>query len=412
MRRALIVLATMALIPFAFAQLRTDLSGRLEARFGAESTGELTASGAEARLALDGEVGSEFYPSADFRAELRAEADAATDTAYVAVDELWSRAFLGDVEVTAGNQRRFWGSTDGVNPVDRLNPRDLSVPPEEEKLAVPMVHLRAWLEGDVNVEAALVPVFTASTPPGEGWRDAFTPTPPPGVTITEVRPLREEPPEPSVENLQFGARAQWRPSGFDVALSWLHVFRDTPTRSVEIEPTGVPGEVIAQPVARYDRIDVVGLDGSVALGDVVLRGEAAYLFTRDPDGRDPAVGNPSFQVVAAAETPVPDGPRLIVQAILDGERENASPSGELGGIELSWRAMLIASYALNARTDMEAAWVHDFDGSGMVRPSVSYTVADGVTGALEGMVAYGGDDTRFGGWRERSAATASLRVDF
>ena len=85
-------------------------------------------------------------------------------------------------------------------------------------------------------------------------------------------------------------------------------------------PTGTPGEVDLRPVARYDRLHVVGLDGSVALGDVVLRGEAAYLFTADPGGTDPAVGEPSFQAVFGAETPVPGGPRVVLQAVLDGDR--------------------------------------------------------------------------------------------
>lgn len=418
MRRILLTIALLALPASAFAQLRTDWSGRLEARLGLESTGDLTAAGADARLALDGEVGSEFFPTAAFRLEVRAETDAATDaataTAEVRLDEAWGRVFLNDgiIELTAGNQRLFWGSTDGVNPVDRLNPRDLTVPPDEETLPVPMVHLRAWLEDDVNLEAALLPVFVPSERPGEGWRDDVVPTAPPGVTVTEVRPVREELPDAALENLQLGVRAQWRPAGFDVAASYQYLFRDLPTRSAEIEPTGVPGQVILQPVARYDRIHVVGLDGSVALGDVVLRAEGAYLFTGDSGGTDPAVGNPSFQIVAGAETVVPDGPRVIAQAILDGQTQDAEPGEEAGDLKVGLRSMLVLTYAVGARTDVEAAWVHDVDGSGMLRPGVAYTFGDGVTGSLEGLIIYGEAGTRFGGWSERSGATASLQVDF
>ena len=414
MRRILLTIALLALSAGAFAQLRTDWSGRLEARLGLESTGDLTAAGAEARLALDGEVGSEFFPTAAFRAELRAETDAATGTSEVRLDEAWGRVFLNDgvIEATAGNQRLFWGSTDGVNPVDRLNPRDLSIPPDAEKLAVPMVHLRAWLEHDVNLEAVLIPVFVPSIPAGEGWREEPAFAPPPGATVTEIRPLRDERPEPSLEHLQGGVRLQWRPAGFDLAASYLHLYRDVPTRSAEVVPTGTPGEVALQPVARYDRLHVVGLDGSVALGDVVLRGEMAYLFTDDPAGTDPAVGEPSFQVVIGAETPVPDGPRLVAQVILDGQTTPAAAPTETGDLDVALRTMLVATYGANARTDLEAAWVHDLDGSGLVRPGVSYTFADGVTGTLEGLVAYGPDATRFGDWRDRTRAQASLRVDF
>ena len=74
--------------------------------------------------------------------------------------------------------------------------------------------------------------------------------------------------------------------------------------------------------------------------------------------------------------------------------------------------MAILSQAVNARTDLKAAWVQDFDGSGLVRPSVAYDFASGVTGTLEAVLAYGADGTRFGDWRGRSGLMASLRVAF
>jgi len=251
-----------------------------------------------------------------------------------------------------------------------------------------------------------------SIAPGEAWRDEPTFASPPGTNVTEIRPLRDERPEASLQNLQGGVRVQWRPAGFDLAASYLYVYRDVPTRSAEAVPTGAPGEVDVQPVARYDRLHVVGLDGSVALGDVVLRGEIAYLFTDDPSGTDPAVGEPSFHVVIGAETPVPDGPRLVTQVILDGETKPDAPTTETGELDVAVRAMLVATYAANARTDLEVAWVHDLDGSGLVRPGASYTFADGVTGTLAGLVAYGPDASRYGDWRERTGAEVSLRVDF
>lgn len=410
MLRLLILTIILALVGSGWAQVRTDWSGRLEARFGTEVTGDLIDTGAAARFALNGEIGPEFFPTAAFRTELRANGGAA-GAADVRLDEAWLRLFLGDAEVTVGNQRVFWGSADGVNPLDRLNPRDLSVPPDAEKLPVPMIHVRGYLERDLSLEAALIPVFLPSYPPGERWREEPAFAPPPGAAVAEIRPLRDERPQASVDNLQFGVRAQWRPPGFDVALSYLRLFRDVPTVSVDTRSTDVPGEVIVQPVARYDRLDVIGIDGSVALGDVVLRGEAAAVFTADPGGIDPAIGNPSFQVVAGIETLVPDGPRLVVQTILDGAVQDASTSAA-GEVDLGLRVMTVASRALDARTDVQAAWVHDLDGSGMLRPDVSHTFADGVTGIVGASVAYGHDGTRFGRWRDRSRVTVSLRIDY
>jgi len=144
----------------------------------------------------------------------------------------------------------------------------------------------------------------------------------------------------------------------------------------------------------------------------VFRAEAAYTFTRDPDGTDPSVGNPGFQVVVGGETAIPDGPRLVLQLVLDGETLDAAPDGTHGGIELAWRSMAIVNHAVDARTDLHVAWVQDFDGSGLLRPTVAYDFADAVTGTLEAVVAYGADDSRFGAWRERSGMSASLSMAF
>ncbi len=412
MRRIVITLALVVLSASALAQVRTEWSGSLTARFGVAISGDLSAAGAQAQGALDGTVGSEFFPTAAFRVAIDLEADAALGRSEVRLGEAWARLFLGDVELTAGNQTQSWGSTDAVNPVDRLNPRDLRVPIDAVKLATPMLHVRAYLDGDVALEAALLPVFVPSLPPDAAWRDDPVPTLPPGMTVVETRPVRDERPEAALANVQFALRAQWRPAGFDLAVSYLHLVRDTPTPSAEVVPTGTPGQVALQPVLRYDRIEVLGVDGSVALGPVVLRGEAAYTFTRDPDGTDPTVGNPSFQVVVGGETPIPNGPRLVLQVVLDGATRDAALDGAHGGVELTWRTVTILNQAVDARTDLQAAWVQDFDGSGLLRPSLTYDFAGGVTGTLEAVLAYGADGTRFGGWRERSGASASLRVAF
>ena len=47
---------------------------------------------------------------------------------------------------------------------------------------------------------------------------------------------------------------------------------------------------------------------------MVLRAEGTNLFTDDPNGTDPTVGNRSFHVVPGAETVVPGAPRVIARA--------------------------------------------------------------------------------------------------
>src|SRR5690606_28559383 len=102
-------------------------------------------------------------------------------------------------------------------------------------------------------------------------------------------------------NVQFGARATLAAGAFDVSATYFTGFRTEPTASARLVPTGTPGQFHLQPVIRYDRMQLVGVDFSGAIGPVVVRGEAAYEFTADADGTDPAVGNHSLQAVLGGE---------------------------------------------------------------------------------------------------------------
>src|SRR5690606_7083521 len=240
--------------------------------------GTLPVAAAEFALTFQGEVGSGFYPDASFRATVLAGYDAATGAARVELDEAFATVYLGQVELSAGKQRRSWGSTDGVNPVDALNPSDLTFPPDARKLAVPMFHADVYAD-DARVQLALVPAFTPSRLPGEAWQAAPEPQLPPGVTLVGVLPPEEQAPAAELANLQFGARGTLTLGTFDVSGTYFYGFRDQPTLSGRLEPTDSPGQVRLRPVLNYDRVHLLGLDFSGAVGDVVLRGEGAYLIS-------------------------------------------------------------------------------------------------------------------------------------
>lgn len=309
--------------------------------------------------------------------------------------------------MTVGKQRVTWGSTDGVNPVDALNPRDLSFPPGSEKLAVPMLYASIYAADDFRVQAALVPVFTPPLLPGPDWR-AFPPAAvPPGVTIVGQLPSEEQRPAAELGNVQFGVRATALLGNFDVSATYVHGFRNQPTRWARIEPTSTPGQYLLQPMISYDRIDLIGLDFSGVLGDVVLRGEAAYIFTDDPGGVSPAIGNHSAQAVLGAEYLIPQGPRTVLQTVFDYVAPDAGAEADLN---LKFMTALV--YQTGVRSQVDLGWMHNLDGSGAVLPTVSYTFADGVVGTASAYVFYGGDGTEFGGWRENSQLRVGLNYAF
>lgn len=390
----------------AVAQVDWQLGGSADATFGVALDGSLPIAAAEVELRASGEIGSGLFPDASFTVALQGGYDAASGTVGVGVDVAHATLYLGEVDVTVGKQRVTWGSTDGVNPVDVLNPRDLSFPPGSDKLAVPMLYASIYAAEDFRVQAALVPVFTPPILPGPDWR-AAPPAPPPGATIVGQLPPEDQLPEAELGNVQFGVRATALLGDFDVSATYFHGFRNQPTLSARLEPTNTPGQFLLQPVISFDRIDLFGLDFSGVVGDVVLRGEAAYTFTGDPDGVSPIIGNHSAQVVLGAEYLIPQGPRTVVQAIFD---YGAPDAGEESDLNLKFMTGL--AYQADARTQLDLGWMQNLDGSGAVLPTVSYTFADGVVGTASAYVFYGGDGTEFGGWRENSQLRVGLNYAF
>src|SRR5690606_10286406 len=118
------------------------------------------------------------------------------------------------------------------------------------------------------------------------WRAPLTPELPPGVTLVGDLPPETHEPEAALSNVQFGVRATLDLGSVDVSTTYFSGFRTQPTASARLVPTAAPGQFRLQPVLRCDRVQLLGLDFSATVGDLVLRGEAAYQFSADPTGTD------------------------------------------------------------------------------------------------------------------------------
>lgn len=403
MRRLTLLL--LALVASLASSQSVQLAGHAAATFGVAVGGTLPVAAAEVALTLSGEVGSGFFPDASYSASIVAGYDAASGSSTLELDEARVTAYLGELELSAGKLRRAWGSTDGVNPVDVLNPHDMSFPPEQGKVAVPMLHGVYYADG-VSIELALLPVFVPSTLPGPAWRPTFSPDLPQGVTVVGVLPAEERRPAAELNNVQFGVRASMQLSRFDVSATYFRGFRSEPTMSARLEPAGAPGQMLLQPILSYDRVNVLGLDFSGVIGDVVLRGEAAYTIAETP-GDAAATGSDSLQAVLGGEYLIPGGPRTVLQAIYD-----YSAPTQVSDSSSSLKFMTALLYEPTNRTQVEVGWVQSLDGSGLFKPSLTYSFADGVRGEAVGYVFYGGAGTEFGDFRENSQLRLSLVYDF
>lgn len=437
-----LLLAALTLLGSAGAQVSVEYGGTVKAEFGVAIDGHIPVAAAEVQGRLEGEVGSGFFPDAIFRAELSARYDAAaSEPLTLRLGRAYATAYLGPVDLTVGNQVISWGSTDVMNPVDVLNPKDLTYPagdPVTQKLAVPMVRAVYRAPGGVKLDAVLIPAFVPSTLPGERWtaeQQAALPGAgelPPGVSIVGVAEPLQARPEFNVKNIQFGVRATLAldvGDGADVSASYFRGFRHLPSVGAlpAPAPSGAPGELVIVPLLSYDPVNVLGADFSAAVGQFVLRGEVAYTLTgAAPKQLTPLgeiefpVGADTLEAVAGIETILPGGPFLSLQTIYTytaakpaGSTAPGLPAAAPEKASSAFSTALVGNHDLSGRAAIEFAWLHAWtDGSGAIRPGVSYTLADGVTLNAEAAIFYGRKGSEYGSWRDNSQLRAAITYAF
>ena len=307
--------------PPAQSNFRFSIGGVVEAQFGLASSGAVAGISAFTLT----------FSSSSF--------DAATGTTRVDLGETVLTAYVGAFDLSAGNLIVNWGAVDVFSVVSNINPVDFA---SQQRIPVPAIRALWNLSNDLRLEGVIVPGFTPSALPAMTGAAPTFPSPP-GVTIIGQNPPLDNRPAARLENVQYGIRLGGNLAlfdGGDFGLSFYGGPRHTPTVAVRLIPLAQAGQFTAQPVLNYDWIHVLGIEANVSLGDVAVRAEAAYTFTQDPSGANLEIGNPSLAMTA--------------------------------------QAGLIASTELDNRTNFSIAWVQSLtDGSGLVAPNFTYTLADG-----------------------------------
>lgn len=445
-RPALRLALTVTILAFAAvatAQSSFDYGGSVTSELALRIDGSFPLASTCARLHGSGEVGSGFFPDAAFFVEFRACYDATAPTGtrggfpddIADIDDLadllgaerqplsfslgraYADLYLGDFELRVGRQTVAWGSADALTPLDVVNPSDLSFPlaePGDRRLPTLALRLRYEPSRAVGLDFVLVPLFEPSILPGPDWRGAMElPEMISDDGLTLVLPLvRDERPAAGFGSLQAGLRATFDVGlfdGTDLSVTYFHGFRKTPT--VAFEPVidiEIPGFELLQPVLRYDRINVFGVDFSSIIGSYAVRGDFALTLGQDPRGTDPAIGNNGFAAVLGAERSFPGNTFGSAQLMLE---HTAGDAGESGNTAFS--SVVAVRREMDLRLTLQGAWLHNWsDGSGLVQPKVTYALAGGVSLVLDAAVFYGREHSRYGGWRDNTQLRAALSYAF
>ncbi len=189
---------------------------------------------------------------------------------------------LGPVDLCVGKQLIVWGRADRINPTDNLTAKNFTLLfPEDDDQRLGTVAVKAtYYLGGLSLTGVWLPAFESDTIPIKQPPALFT--------------LHEQAPERALQ--QWAAKLEQTGSMIDWSASYFDGFDPFPDLGIDrIGAAGVDLHL------RNHRIRVIGADTATTFGRYGLRGEAAYTFTTDTGGGNPAVKNPFFFMVLGGD---------------------------------------------------------------------------------------------------------------
>ncbi len=179
----------------------------------------------------------------------------------VNLGELYASAELGGgFELTLGRQVIVWGTSETLRVVDVVNPldrRELGMV-DIEDVRLPLAMARAdYITGPWTATALVIPHirFNKLAPSYSPYDPQNGAAPPQDV------------PDDGLDNAEFAASLRGNFSGWDVSFHAANVFEDG----------GHKESVNGETRIRHERLTLLGVTGDVALGNWLLKGEAAHL---------------------------------------------------------------------------------------------------------------------------------------
>ncbi len=239
---------------------------------------------------------------------LKGDYDLLDQEASIGLDEAYAAVYLDKTDITVGRQVINWGTADGINPTNSINPMTLNSFTEGKLRGKPLLAIQANYYGiNYDLTGIVIPGFVPVgfdnfnlTGENEEFSNIFD-----GITLTL--------PENKLENMEWALKYGTLVAGYDLRLSYFHGWEDLPALIgiVNIDPETQQPDLNTQIFeARYRKVDKLGLATAGTLKDFGVWAEAAYVM---PEELDLTPENP-FQII----TPLSMN-EAYIQAVIGGD---------------------------------------------------------------------------------------------
>ncbi len=193
---------------------------------------------------------------------------------------------LENLDVKIGKQLLSWGTADGLNVVNNVNPYDLEDPFSlNNKLPVPLLVAEYYFPDEISLTAVVEPVFFPSVLPSDKWLTAMFQQPvsiPPWLHINKININLREPSQSMPDSLSYGFRiAKKSLFNYDISLSYYNGWYSLPElTSANINVSS--GNVIVTTNLDFPRLSIIGGDFAGSIGDHGVWGEVALNIPQHP----------------------------------------------------------------------------------------------------------------------------------
>lgn len=317
----------------------------------------------------------------------------------IELGEAWLRGRLGGrTDLKLGRQIVVWGKSDNIRITDVLNPLDNREPGmvdiEDLRLPVGMARLDHYV-GDWGLSAMAIPEirFNKNPPYGSEFYPHAAPLP------------REVIPDDGGDNTEYALAANGIFSGWDLSLYWAQLYDDNPHSA--LTPSG--------PELQHSRLTMAGLATNVALGNWLLKAEAARFSGLEYAGQT----GESFQRIDSLLGLEYSGlsETTLSLEVANRHLQDHTPGLEQVGVEENeWQtALRYQGDFLHARLHLLAlvsAFGEELEKGGFGRYSAAYDLADGLT-ITGGIVSYqSGDKLPFNAISDNDRLFLDLKYSF
>jgi len=380
----------------------------------------------QTELRFQADPAVDLFGSIEFRVD---QADPTRDRVFL--DEAYIDFYAGSFDVRVGKQIYAWGRADALNPTDNLAVWDYSdvLDTDDEKIGQVSARVE-YYAGDWILEGVVVPSFTPSVLPTleSRWFPPFPESIPNPVypefgeptletSLTTADPVL---PDEGLASTQYAVKLSGQHRGWDFSISWFDGFDDLlviETRTV-VDSGFSMAEIVLTP--NYRRRRTIGLDFATTFGGLGVRGEGAYNLTDDWDGSDALIDDPYLEYTLGLDYTIRDllpesDLFVLVEWVQQVQVPDRGTVDDLFDLNHVFRKALFAKMdlGLGEFSGLTIEGVYNFEtGDWLVRPSIEWSIMDGLELDLLVDLLGGPEESFFGSFRHNRRFQLRLKYSF